>query len=565
VKKHKALFLAAILGLAPVPTTTAAQTQIARTVHNLTPSGPGTFRVGDAAGLCVFCHTPHNAKPTRALWNRDLPAVTYKLYESSTLEAQLNQPTGSSRLCLSCHDGTLAMGNLRVAPKGSRFSLGPLTGRAALGTDLSDDHPISFAYDSALAVRRGQLADPLTLPRAVRLDDTGQLQCTTCHDPHEDRNPTFLRMDNRFGALCTTCHQPRNWFGSTHSVSSATWKGTGSNPWLPGAFATVGENACLNCHRPHSAGHPQRLLAQSAEPAVCIVCHNGAVATQNIEAEFLKPFRHPVDQTQWVHDPKEEPALMPRHVACMDCHNPHAATSTPAPPPLVSGRLRSVRGVTISGGRVDEANFQYEVCLKCHGVNEPTTPGILRLDNVRNVRLKINPANPSYHPVAAQGKNTTIMGLEPGYTASSQIYCIDCHNNDEWTPTGTRPRGPHGSLYEPILERAFQAGDPSTESFATYALCYKCHNRTTLLFGSGRFPHKRHVVEQNASCAVCHDVHGSRQNIRLINFMLRAKAGNTVVAPSSSGLLQFIPDPAQPGRGSCFLRCHGQDHNPKSY
>ncbi len=565
MKKHKALFLAAILGLALLPTAASAQTQIARTVHNLTPSGPGAFRVGEAAGLCVFCHTPHNAKPTRALWNRELPAVTYKLYESSTLEAQLNQPTGSSRLCLSCHDGTLAMGNLRVTPKGSRFSLGPLTGRAALGTDLSDDHPISFTYDSALAVRRGQLADPLTLPRTVRLDDTGQLQCTTCHDPHEDRNPTFLRMDNRFGALCTTCHRPSNWPGSTHSVSSATWKGTGSNPWPPGAFATVGENACINCHRPHSAGHPQRLLAQSAEPVVCTVCHNGAVATQNIEAEFLKPFRHPVDQTQWVHDPKEEPALMPRHVACMDCHNPHAVTSTPATPPLVSGRLRSVRGVTISGGRVDEASFQYEVCLKCHGVNEPTTPGILRLDNVRNIRLKINPANPSFHPVAAQGKNTTIVGLEPGYTASSQIYCIDCHNNDEWTPTGTRPRGPHGSLYEPILERAFQAGDPSTESFATYALCYKCHNRTTLLFGSGRFPHKLHVVEQNASCAVCHDVHGSRQNIRLINFMLRAKAGNTVVAPSSSGRLEFIPNLAQPGRGSCFLRCHGEDHNPHSY
>lgn len=563
MKRQRALVLASLLAL--LPTAAAAQTQIARTVHNLTPSGPGTFKVGEAAGLCVFCHTPHNAKPTRALWNRDLPATTYKLYESSTLEAQLNQPTGSSRLCLSCHDGTLALGLLRVPPKGSRFTLGPLTGRAVLGTDLSDDHPISFVYDSALAIRRGQLADPLTLPQTIRLDDTRQLQCTSCHDAHEDRHPKFLRMDNQFGALCTTCHRPRNWPGSTHSVSSATWKGTGSNPWPPGAFATVGENACLNCHRPHSAGHPQRLLAQSAEPVVCTVCHNGAVATQNIEAEFLKPFHHPIESSQWVHDPKEDPAVMPRHVACVDCHNPHAVTSTTATAPAVSGRLRGVRGVTISGGRVDEASYQYEICLKCHGVNEPTTPGIIRQDNVRNIRLRINPANPSYHPVAAQGKNTTIIGLEPGYTISSQIYCIDCHNNDEWTPTGTRPRGPHGSRYDPVLERQFQQGDPSAESFANYELCYKCHNRTTLLEGPGRFPHKRHVVEQSASCAVCHDVHGSRLNIRLINFMLRAKAGNTVVTPSSSGRLQFIPDLSQPGRGSCFLKCHGEDHNPKSY
>jgi len=547
------------------PTTAAAQTQIARTVHNLTSSGPGTFRVSEAAGLCVFCHTPHNASPTRALWNRELSGVTYKLYESSTLEAQLSQPTGSSRLCLSCHDGTLALGNLRVPPRGSRFTLGPLTGRAVLGTDLSDDHPISFVYDSALALRRGQLTDPLTLPRSIRLDDTRQLQCTSCHDPHEDRNPKFLRADNRFGALCTSCHRPRNWTGSTHSVATATWNGTGSNPWPPGAFPTVGENACINCHRPHAGGRPQRLLAQSAEPVVCTICHNGAVAPKTVEAEFLKPFRHPIDSSQWTHDPKEEPALMPRHVACVDCHNPHAVTPTPATAPTATGRTRGSRGVSIQGARVDEVSFEYEVCLKCHGVNEPTTPGILRRDAVRNVRLKINPANPSYHPVAAQGKNTTIVGLEPGYTSSSFIYCTDCHNNDEWTPQGTRPRGPHGSRYEPILEREFQAGDPVAESPASYSLCYKCHNRSALIDGSGRFPHKKHVVEKNASCAVCHDIHGSRQNIRLINFMLRTKTGSTVVTANSSGRLEFVPDLARPGRGSCYLKCHAEEHNPRSY
>ena len=547
------------------PTAAAAQTQIARTVHNLTSSGPGTFRVSEAVGLCVFCHTPHNANPTRGLWNRELSGVTYKLYESSTLEAQLSQPTGSSRLCLSCHDGTLALGNLRVPPRGSRFNLGPLAGRAVLGTDLSDDHPISFVYDSALALRRGQLADPLALPHTIRLDDTRQLQCSSCHDAHEDRNPNFLRADNRFGALCTSCHRPTNWTGSTHSVSTATWNGAGSNPWPPGAFPTVEGNACLNCHRPHAAAHPQRLLAQSAEPVVCTICHNGAVAPKNIEAEFLKPFRHPIDSSQWTHDPKEEPGAMARHVACVDCHNPHAVTPTPATAPTATGRTRGSRGVTIQGGRIDEASFEYEVCLKCHGVTEPTTPGILRYDSIRNVRLKINPANPSYHPVAAQGKNPTIVGLDPSLAWSSMIYCTNCHNNDEWTPTGTRPRGPHGSRYETILELEFQAGDPVAESPASYALCYKCHIRSTLLSGSGRFPHQTHVVDKSASCAVCHDTHGSRQSIRLINFMTRTKTGNTVVTPNSVGRLEFVPNLAQPGRGSCYLKCHGADHNPRSY
>ena len=121
-----AVIVAAALGNPATPA--MASTSVANTVHNLTPSGPGTFRAPEAAGLCVYCHTPHNASPQRGLWNRELSGATYQLYESTTLKAQLKQPDGSSRLCLSCHDGTLAMGTLRRAPNGVQPTLGVLTG-----------------------------------------------------------------------------------------------------------------------------------------------------------------------------------------------------------------------------------------------------------------------------------------------------------------------------------------------------------------------------------------------------------------------------------------------------
>src|SRR5271166_356273 len=121
-----------------------ARTDIAKTVHNLTPGGSGKYREKEQAGVCIFCHIPHNTKPSRALWNRDLPPVTYKLYQSSTMEATLNQPTGSSRLCLSCHDGVIALSKVRVTDTAARFTLPQLTGRTLLGTDLSGSHPISF-------------------------------------------------------------------------------------------------------------------------------------------------------------------------------------------------------------------------------------------------------------------------------------------------------------------------------------------------------------------------------------------------------------------------------------
>jgi predicted CXXCH cytochrome family protein len=254
-----------------------ARTDIARTVHNLTPAGTGKYREKEQAGLCVFCHTPHNATPSRALWNRELQPITYKLYQSSTMEATLNQPTGSSRLCLSCHDGVIALSKVRVTNTSGRFTLPQISGRTLLGTDLSGSHPISFIYDSALALRTGELVEPAALPRTVHLDEDKQVQCTSCHDPHEDKWPNFLRMDDRFGAQCTACHRLQYWAISSHATSNAQWKSGGAGPWLPDAYSTVAENACLNCHRPHAASHPEWLMAQVQEQGNCTICHDGTM------------------------------------------------------------------------------------------------------------------------------------------------------------------------------------------------------------------------------------------------------------------------------------------------
>ncbi len=554
----------------------AAQTNIAKTVHNLTPTGPGKLREKQVqAGACVFCHTPHDSKPSLALWNRDLPAVSYKIYQSSTMEATLNQPTGSSRLCLSCHDGVIALSKVRNPGISGRFTLQQLTGRTLLGTDLSGSHPISFIYDSNLALKVGELVEPKALPRTVPLDSTKQLQCTSCHNPHEDRWPNFLRMDNRYSAECTACHRMRYWPTSSHATSHAQWKGGGPSPFPADGYLTVAENACLSCHRPHAAAHPEWLMAQIQEPGNCTICHNGTITQKDIAQEFLKPSRHPIESRQWSHQPNEDPMTMARHVTCADCHNPHATqnskqsrattASSNQMEPITTGPLLGADGVTIGGSYVKQARFEYETCLKCHGLVEPATPGIIRQERTRNIRLKIGQSAMSYHPIVTQGRNPMAVSLQVGYTASSMISCLDCHNNDQWTPTGRSPNGPHGSRWEPILAQEYETEDPFMESLSSYALCYKCHNRWTLLSGAGRFPHQKHVVEDRTSCAVCHDPHGSRRNTHLIDFMMMTQTGIPVVRPSSSGRLEFDPAPGPSGHGSCYLKCHGVDHNPKKY
>src|SRR4029453_12681261 len=105
-------------------------------------------------------------------------------------------------------------------------------------------------------------------------------------------------------------------------------------------------------------------------------------------------------------------------------------------------------------------------------------------------------------------------------------------NNNEWqTPTGIAPRGPHASRYAPILQKYYQTTDNTPESTANYDLCYKCHDRATLL-APGGFPHSLHVVQSQAPCAAFHDAHGSRQSPHLINFMTQDINGKIVVQPN---------------------------------
>ena len=93
-----------------VLTAATASASIVDTVHNLSTSGPGTIKAVSEDRVCVFCHTPHNASAAAQLWNRADPAGPHTPYTSSTMNAAPGQPTGSSRLCLSCHDGTIALG-----------------------------------------------------------------------------------------------------------------------------------------------------------------------------------------------------------------------------------------------------------------------------------------------------------------------------------------------------------------------------------------------------------------------------------------------------------------------
>lgn len=199
--------------------------RIANTIHNLSVSGPGEVKSRSETEICKFCHIPHHPAAQEKLWSQPLSQAHYEtpvIRSESGKATPAPQPDGASRLCLSCHDGTVAIGNRR--PGNGAVKGGPLgldaRNRGFMGTDLSGSHPISFAVTESRPASKEQ-GDmglrPLSMIRAdqnVRLDSAGKMQCTSCHDPHDDRNfqsgitPHFL-VKSSTSEVCQTCHELR--------------------------------------------------------------------------------------------------------------------------------------------------------------------------------------------------------------------------------------------------------------------------------------------------------------------------------------------------------------------
>ena len=554
--------------------------------HNLSTSGPGPVKSTTMTEVCIFCHTPHNANPAAPLWNQTLSGATYQVYASTTLEATVGPPGGSSKLCLSCHDGTIAIGNTvnsgTLAVQGVNTQ-GRLTGPSSLGTDLRSSHPIALVPVVGSEIVKPPAGSP------VKLDATGQVQCVSCHDPHrmdvDSTTNKFLVTNNSASGLCSVCHNKAYW-GSNPSTHKTSTKSYTAAQGAHTGYTTVAANACEACHKPHTAASAPRGL-KAVEERTCgsggSSCHGTSNIGRNIQAEFSKAYRHPTyDVTPSVHDASESPtnatfpmpetsAAVERHAECADCHNSHASYAATASAPKGSGKIAGVWGISTNNGLVQPSGTppsvnEYETCFRCHsrsankpqpnGSYQPPYPNRVALQF--DMRLMFDPTGPSYHPIAAPGRNNAVPSLIAPWTTASVMYCTDCHNNDQGpkaaTP-GTGPSGPHGSSFKHLLVNRYDMDNPNvSESAATYALCYKCHSRTTVLSNASWVRHNQHINDFNATCSTCHDPHGisstqgnPTNNSNLINFDKRW------ITPNGA-TLQFVDRGNR--AGSCTLVCH---------
>lgn len=187
---------------------TGAMGQISLSRHNFSSYG------WSGGEICKPCHTPHFSNTTVGfLWNHALTDATYTMHEGTgTAAANIDS---RSRMCLGCHDGTVALDSFG-GTTGTNF-IGPL---GNIGTDLTNDHPIgsdaiypttpSTSYNPQDANHRvGTAPNQLRLRSWINPSGTEQfvVGCSTCHTVHNTGNfGHMLRFSNSSSQLCLTCH-----------------------------------------------------------------------------------------------------------------------------------------------------------------------------------------------------------------------------------------------------------------------------------------------------------------------------------------------------------------------
>ncbi len=313
---------------------------------------------------------------------------------------------------------------------------------------------------------------------------------------------------------------------------------------------------CGSCHVGHGRSKSPMLPADISE--VCFRCHGSpaevsnakdekilsrSVEMRDIQNEFNKPYRHPIEETG-VHTPDEDlpetnPSI-PRHSECVDCHEAHGSLPQRMNTPLPG------KGVKVFTYK--DLNYEFELCYRCHSesANLPVQE--------KNKRQEFSTRNPSYHPVEGPGRSSDIPSLLSPYDVRSIISCTDCHSNDD--PGG--PRGPHGSIYEHLLNKNYYLEDGHPESEFAYALCYQCHLRGSILGNESFSRHREHIETNKTSCYTCHDSHGSQSYTRLIRFNKDPRY--TQVYPNREVRLEYINIVGS--SPECYLSCHNVDHNP---
>ncbi len=393
-------------------------------------------RQEEKRNVCNYCHVPHKAKGAR-LWVTEPPSL---------------KGWGTvGPLCFSCHDGVSIVSSYTDA---SNTAFNPLS--------------------HGLNIENLPKGDDVTKSGLPYTDSKSRgLECSTCHNPHDDTIRPFLRVN--ITEICTKCHKNRenSGFGvdnaeGTHPVHkepkdetggpspidvqpgfmvpfpqkypTENGKNTDGVHWTLGGHLSEGGKGtieCITCHAVHGVeitgppDHGHKLL--SVDPVkkdsdqFCEGCHRGRRADGLASPPFPNPggteaprTYHPADNDQCNGKGRIVEIKQPAgwtfgeggEVLCSTCHQAHGA----------------IKDSPILRPSADSATF----CESCHSVPFPHHP----TGDSSHLGAGIN----SLDPLAKTRQPQIPQGFSGGITYGSPqpgvIYCSTCHraHNADCTP-----------------------------------------------------------------------------------------------------------------------------------
>ncbi len=436
---------------------------------------------------------------------------------------------------------------------------------------------------------------------------------------------------------------------ATTTEATATAMGDPSVPVTvavngPGAVHSPGAGQCSVCHNTHTA-QSKALVRATSETDQCYTCHAGGTGGADVRAQYAlgQPENNPETRSYYSHDTtdpgdhvldsnNEFAGKLSRHSQCSDCHDPHGATTAKAEMTptgwTAPGGFTKVAGVAVTNGAagtaptytwldgmVQPVTAEYQLCFKCHTsfTTQPEDVPGKPSQRTTDLAVDFNPANPSYHPIEAPGRNQTqkladsLAGPSSyklwNFTTGDTIRCVSCHaSNTTGTSADAAENAPdstltvHASTNRGILTRPYENRVLSAAG-AFYdakgaALCLTCHMDTPYMNrlrpaaaeGTNFVLHGLHMSgitnkgnggldidtpgagQGNARCAECHfSSHGTSQlpdgqtvtGERLVGF-----SPNVLPSKAVGGIPKFTKTATG---GTCTLTCHGKDHQGARY
>jgi predicted CXXCH cytochrome family protein len=581
---------------------------------------------------CANCHTGSTSTATRATPSTTTPAAGATYTVAITLAAN---PTGGN----------------------SGYAIIPVT--AGTGTTNAGNTGALLSYTATMTAPAAAGTYSYTVYTNQGSQATGQTGSATYAITVTGGSTTPPTTSPTATTTATTTTSPT----TTTSTAPATTPAVTTPPVTSGGVHgpyTLDSAQCGTCHRSHAAKAPTLLksgspLSLGSQSTLCLSCHDGTGASPAVKNQYAltRPVNNATTREYYSHDAidatpvkahtesqlDEFGGVSNRHSECADCHNSHQATATAARDSTqyadgwdASRRLAGVSGVSVLNGAAGTAptykflsgadtnvvpgnavTREYQLCFKCHSgfTTLTSNAGLAPSQYALDKGVEFNPANPSFHPVEAAGKNVTaamtesLAGTSPykmwNFTIGSTIRCLNCHASGTTPDTTPAPlplpgsvQAPHTSSNRGILLKNYKDRVLKTTSEAysagDFALCYVCHAEAPFAPGGSSSTatnfsyHSKHTSgmtgkgtggtdidtagdgQSNAICAECHfRLHSTTNKVgtqavpgsRLVNF---APNVQPVVA---GGTISWTPG-ATSG-GSCTLTCHGKTHNGLTY